>query len=315
MNRILQRQLARIENLAAEHRYAALLDIVSATYDQHDRDRKQSDRANALMADELNEMISVREGAILLEAEKQAAVAANRAKSQFIANMSHELRTPLNAIIGYSEIIEDEYSSAGTQLLEDARRIQRSGRHLLGLINDILDHSKIEAGRLDLKRSTTRLLPLFQDVVEAVRPESMKNGNELIATCADDIGEAFVDPLRLRQCLLNLAGNAVKFTRNGRVTLDLRKTALGAAPAIQFRVSDTGIGMSEAVVARLFQPFVQADASTTRDFGGTGLGLAITKKLVNTMHGSVAVSSQEGVGSTFTITVPCARDLNDAEAA
>lgn len=267
------------------------------------------------MADELNEMIGVRERAILAEAEKQAAIAANRSKSQFIANMSHELRTPLNAIIGYSEIIEDENPGASTRLLEDVRRIQRSGRHLLGLINDILDHAKMEAGRLDLNQSKIRLLPLFQDVVESVRSVSMKNGNELIAICADDIGDAFVDPLRLRQCLLNLAGNAVKFTHNGRVTLDLRKTILDAAPAVQFRVSDTGIGMSAAVVARLFQPFVQADASTTRDFGGTGLGLAITKKLVNAMRGSVAVSSEEGVGSTFTIIVPCARDLNDADAA
>jgi signal transduction histidine kinase len=225
-----------------------------------------------------------------------AADGANRAKTQFLANMSHELRTPLNAIIGYAEIIEEDAGTTGVEA--DSQRIQRSATHLLGLINEILDHVKLEAGELRLALSQTELRPLFDEVAEAVRGRVESNGNELIALCDMDVGAAWIDVSRVKQCMMSVAGNAAKFTSNGRVTLRMRA---GGDDAFVFEVSDTGVGIAEEALPTLFQPFVQADASLTREYGGTGIGLALTKQLMNAMGGEIAVVSKQGAGSMFTL--------------
>jgi signal transduction histidine kinase len=230
-------------------------------------------------------------------AARIAADGANAAKTQFLATMSHELRTPLNAIIGYAEIIEEDAAAAGAGR-DDAQRIQRSAQHLLGLINSILDHVKLEAGELQLKEEMAPLKPIFDEVANAVEVMAAANGNAVVRVCEDGIGAACVDVLRLKQCMLNLASNAAKFTENGRITLRLR----AAGPThVAFEAQDTGIGMNAETVARLFQPFVQADSSITREYDGTGLGLVVTKQLVNSMGGTVSVTSTPGAGSTFTI--------------
>lgn len=232
---------------------------------------------------------------------RQAADGANAAKTQFLANMSHELRTPLNAIIGYAEMVQEEAEAKGLAVAaEDSQRIQRSAHHLLGLISEILDHARLETGKMELKNMPTALLPLFNEVAETARAAVEANGNTFEAHCDAEIGTAYLDVMRLRQCMLNLTGNAAKFTTNGRVSISMR--AVGE-DAFVFEVSDTGIGMAQETVERLFQPFVQADSSVTREFGGTGLGLAITKQLMDAMGGVISVQSQPGEGSTFTLTV------------
>jgi len=230
-----------------------------------------------------------------------AADGANKAKTQFLANMSHELRTPLNAIIGYAEMVEEETRERGlSAAAEDSGRIQRAAHHLLGLINEILDHAKLEGGKLELRNAPTALLAVFNDVAETARAAAAANGNTFEASCDPEIGSAYLDPMRLRQCMLILASNAAKFTKNGHVRLRMRALA---DDAFAVDVSDTGIGMSEETVARLFQPFVQADASVTRQYGGAGLGLAIAKQLLDAMGGTLEVGSAQGMGSTFTITL------------
>jgi len=230
-----------------------------------------------------------------------AADGANMAKTQFLANMSHELRTPLNAIIGYAEMVEEETSAKGMSIAsEDSKRIQNSAHHLLGLITEILDHARLETGKLELRNAPTQLLAVFNEAAETARVSAAANGSTFEASCDAEIGAAYVDPLRLRQCMLHLTSNAAKFTKNGRVTL--RLSAVGD-DSFAIEVADTGIGMSAETVSRLFQPFVQADTSVTREYGGTGLGLAITKQLVDAMGGTICVGSTPGQGSTFTITM------------
>ncbi|MGE0741610.1 MAG: sensor histidine kinase [Hyphomonadaceae bacterium] len=246
----------------------------------------------------------VEKARVALEEERMARIAAdgaNMAKTQFLANMSHELRTPLNAIIGYSEMIAEETEPKGlTAATEDAQRIQRSAHHLLGLITEILDHARLESGKLELRNAATPLLTVFNEVAETARVAAAANGNRFEAHCDGDIGAAFLDPLRLRQCMLNLTGNAAKFTKGGAVTLSMR--AIGD-DAFAVEVTDNGIGMADTTLAQLFKPFAQADASMTREFGGAGLGLVITKQLLDAMGGTIAVRSAPGVGSTFTMTL------------
>jgi signal transduction histidine kinase len=232
---------------------------------------------------------------------RQAADGANAAKTQFLANMSHELRTPLNAIIGYAEMVEEETRAAKLDVAaEDSQRIQRSAHHLLGLISEILDHARLESGKMELKPAPTALMALFNEVAETARAAAAVNGNVFEAQCDAEIGVAYLDVMRLRQCMLNLTSNAAKFTKNGRISV--RMMAVGD-DAFAFEVADTGIGMPRETVARLFQPFVQADSSVTREYGGTGLGLAIAKQLVDAMGGTVSVVSAPGEGSTFTLTM------------
>jgi signal transduction histidine kinase/CheY-like chemotaxis protein len=231
---------------------------------------------------------------------------ASRHKSQFLANMSHELRTPLNAIIGVSEmLLEDAQAAAQPDQIEAHERILRAGRHLLALINDILDLSKIEAGKLELSLESVAVVPLVEDVLATIRPLAAKNGNKVDVECPADAGVIRADPTRLRQALLNLASNASKFTERGRirVTVTRQPDDLGR-DWVSMAVSDTGIGMTAEQMGRLFEEFTQADASTTRRYGGTGLGLAISRRLCRLMGGDITVASTPGQGSTFTIRLP-----------
>ena len=239
-----------------------------------------------------------------IQKEKAAVLEANAAKSRFLANMSHELRTPLNAIIGYSEMLAEEAEDTGrSDFLPDLNRIRTSGRHLLDLINSILDLSKIEAGKMDLYLETFSITKLVSEAQDVVRPLAEKNGNKLVIDCPPDIGSMHGDQTKVRQCIFNLLSNAAKFTEKGEIQLSVRRIC-GPEDRISFTLRDTGIGMTPEQVSRLFDPFTQADATTTRRFGGTGLGLAITHKFCEMMGGSVQVESNPGAGSTFTIEVP-----------
>jgi signal transduction histidine kinase len=241
----------------------------------------------------------------VLEQARETAEAANRTKSEFLSNMSHELRTPLNSVIGYAEIIQEDVALGDVSgAVADAARIQRSATHLLTLINDLLDHSKIEAGKMDINPEVTDLRGIVQDVIESLATRASSNNVALVVNCDPDIGEALIDPIRLKQCLLNIAGNGVKFTKNGTVTLAMRPVTLEGVASFRVSVTDTGIGMNTDALSRIFTPFEQADGSTTRNFGGTGLGLAITKALVDAMDGQILVESEAGKGSTFTLIFP-----------
>lgn len=230
---------------------------------------------------------------------------ASQHKSQFLANMSHELRTPLTAIIGVSEMLqEDAHDLDRKDEFEPLDRVLRASRHLLALINDILDLSKIEAGRMDLHTESFAIAPVVQDVVHTVGTLVSRNGNTLKVECPPGIGSMVADQTRVRQVLLNLASNAAKFTEKGTITLRVSRTEPGGWIVIS--IADTGIGMTAEQKARLFQDFVQADASTTRKYGGTGLGLAISRRFCQMMGGDITVDSAPGHGSTFTVRLPAA---------
>jgi len=241
--------------------------------------------------------------AALLEA-KEAAEAASRAKSAFLANMSHELRTPLNAIIGYSEMLIDEAAEEGfADLLPDLDKIRSAGSHLLGLINDVLDLSKIEADRMTATMQPFMLVDLIKGVIGVTLPLVERNDNRLLVDIAPDLDVIDSDPLKLRQILINLLSNAGKFTQDGVVTLTVCRDP-AAADGIECRVTDTGIGMTAGEIAALFQPFMQADTSSTRRYGGTGLGLALSRRLCELLGGTIQVASTPGAGSTFTVHLP-----------
>jgi signal transduction histidine kinase len=229
--------------------------------------------------------------------------AASQHKSQFLANMSHELRTPLNAIIGVSEMLRED-AEALKQDTEPLDRVLGAGRHLLALINDILDLSKIEAGRMELQLEDFALAPLIADVVKTIEPLAAKNANKVAAYCAAEIGAMHADQMRLRQALLNLMSNANKFTERGIISIDARQGQEDGRDCVIIEVADTGIGMTPEQMDKLFQEFSQADASTTRKYGGTGLGLAISKRFCQMMGGDITVESEPGRGSTFTIRLP-----------
>ena len=234
---------------------------------------------------------------------RHAADTANRAKSTFLANMSHELRTPLNAIIGYSELLEEEAEDVEEleEFIPDLHKIHAAGKHLLALINDVLDLSKIEAGKFELFPERFSVLEALSDLVATVQPLIDKNRNHVVVDCPPEIGPIYADLTRVRQCLFNLLSNASKFTEEGEITLTVSRTD---EEMLLFEVRDSGIGMNEEQVSMLFQPFTQVDSSSTRRYGGTGLGLTITKRFCELMGGDISVSSEPGVGSTFTMTLP-----------
>lgn len=251
-----------------------------------------------------------------LEVARDAAETANRAKSTFLANMTHELRTPLNAIIGYSELLQEEAQELGEEeFISDLKSINIAGKQLLNIISDILDISKIEAGRMAMCLETFKVSDLIEEVVTTVQPLAAKNNNVLTVNCDNNLDSIYADLAKVRQALLNLLSNAAKFTEEGKITLTVWKekreaTSVAGIPDVDaetwiyFQVTDSGIGMTPEQVVRLFEAFSQADASTTRRYGGTGLGLAISRKFCQMMGGDITVESELGWGSTFTICLP-----------
>ncbi|MGE3540258.1 MAG: hybrid sensor histidine kinase/response regulator [Candidatus Tectimicrobiota bacterium] len=247
---------------------------------------------------------------------KEAAEAANVAKSAFLANMSHELRTPLNAIIGYCELLQEEAEdNACAAFVPDLLKIQTAGKHLLGLINDVLDLSKIEAGKMDLHLETCAVSSVLREVMTAILPLADKNGNRLELQGLERLGSMYTDVAKVRQILWNLLSNACKFTHQGRIVLAVSRQPWSDADGLVFRVIDTGIGMAPEQCERVFQAFVQADDSTTRQYGGTGLGLAISRHLCHMLGGDISVVSTPGQGTTFTVSLPATLADSDQEPA
>jgi adenylate cyclase len=243
-----------------------------------------------------------------IEEKSRQLAEASQHKSQFVSSVSHELRTPLNAIIGLTEMMVTNAARFGTEkALEPLQRVNRAGTHLLGLINQVLDLSKIEAGKLELNPQTVQLAPLIDEVIGTARQLAEQNRNRLLNEVQEDLGTLTVDPMRLRQVLLNLLSNACKFTKEGEVKLRGRRVSNGGR-WMELSVSDTGIGMTPEQQAKLFEEFTQADATTAQRFGGTGLGLAITRKLARMMGGDVTVTSEPGKGSVFTVRLPAGAD-------
>ncbi len=253
--------------------------------------------------DQLDQLVAQRTAE--LEAKSAELEAASAHKSQFLANMSHELRTPLNAIIGVGEmLLDDARDLKRKDEIEPLERILRAAQLLLALINDILDLSKIDAGKMEVHLESVDTAHLIEEIAATIRPLAEKNGNRVEVDCTTDLGPVRADPMRLRQALLNLASNAAKFTDNGTITIAGGRAFENGRDWTVVGVSDTGIGMTPQQISRLFQDFVQADASTTRKYGGTGLGLAISRRFCRMMGGDITVESAPGRGSTFTIRLP-----------
>jgi signal transduction histidine kinase len=308
-HRILQKKLDRSETNRAqleadnERKSFFLTKII--------RDLEESQQSVELKSQELeNACERLQELHKTAQQATKIAEDANRTKSDFLANMSHELRTPLNAIIGYSEILaEDSLDNGHPEMVEDLSRIRNAGQHLLSLINDVLDLSKIESGKMDLYLESFDIHELVQEIAGTVKPICDKNNNQLIIQCRGNLGVMHSDLTKVRQSLFNLVSNASKFTSDGQIqltiTVDPQHHGQDAHhPFICFEISDTGIGIKSEQMSKLFQPFSQADSSTTRKYGGTGLGLAITKEFATMMGGAVHVTSEYGKGSTFTLRLP-----------
>jgi len=247
---------------------------------------------------------------------KHAAEEANRAKSTFLANMSHELRTPLNAIIGYSEMLEEETRDTGkVENVQDLKKIQTAGKHLLSLINDVLDLSKIEAGKMGLHLEAFDVSQVIEEMVTTLQPAAAKNANSIHVHVAENVTVMKADITKVRQILFNLLSNACKFTDHGAISVDVDQIKVGDREWIQFKVSDTGIGISAKQKENLFHEFAQADASIARKYGGTGLGLAITHRFVQLMKGQINVESEPGQGATFTVQLPAQVVIETTESA
>jgi PAS domain S-box-containing protein len=279
-----------------------VMEFFSRRWQQFDEDFLES---IATLGQQIGQYLRRKRAEEDLRAAKEEAEEANRAKSQFIANMSHELRTPLTAVIGYGEMLEEEAEERGLDtMLDDLRKINANARHLLSLINDVLDISKIEAGKMDVHLETFDTCQLVSELSATVEALVQKNGNAFEVDCPSDIGAMHSDPVKVRQALVNLLSNAAKFTERGHVRLQVERSVRAGEETVLFRVIDSGIGMNEQQLGKLFQRFAQADTSTTRRFGGTGLGLAITKAFASMLGGDISVESAFGKGSTFVLQLP-----------
>jgi PAS domain S-box-containing protein len=270
-----------------------------STIGQDISESKRNEESLRIWAEELRETTreSVR--------RKKEAEEANRAKSQFLANMSHELRTPLNAIIGYSEMLQEDVAALGQpSMAVDLDRIRVAGKHLLKLINDVLDLSKVEFGKMDIFIESFEIAPFIEEVASTVKPLVEENGNSLAVDCDPEIGEMRSDRTKVRQCLFNLLSNASKFTNHGKIRLKISRATQGVRSWIDFEVTDTGIGISKEQLEKVFDAFVQAESSTSRKYGGTGLGLTLTKGFCELLGGQLFVQSEEGRGSTFVVRLP-----------
>jgi len=275
------------------------------------RDREQVQQELQRHRDQLEDLVHQR--TLDLAQARDAALQASQSKSQFLANMSHELRTPLNAVIGYSELQMDMARRRGDEgLADDLRRVHAAGEHLLNLINDILDLSKIEAGKMQLFEEWFSIPGLLGDVAETIRPLVDRNGNRLSLQIDESVGLMYADVTKLRQILFNLLSNACKFTQDGEIALRASTQEGDDGRQVLFAVSDTGIGMTPEQLGKMFEAFSQADASTTRKYGGTGLGLAISQRFAHMMQGSIQVVSEVGVGSTFSVMFPLRQPQQDA---
>jgi two-component system, sensor histidine kinase and response regulator len=260
---------------------------------------EDANRTQARQAVELNELVA------RLRLSQQEVEAATRAKSEFLANMSHELRTPLNAITLYSELLQETAGEAGRDSdVADLGKIRTASAHLLGLINDILDLSKIEAGKMELDLDTFDVRSVVDELIGTIEPVIRKNGNAFAVRYGPGVSTMRADPRKTRQILFNLLSNAAKFTSNGVVTLEIGPARMAGQPAVTFTVSDTGIGLTDEQKGRLFRPFTQADSSISRKYGGTGLGLALVWRFCQLMGGTISVDSETGKGARFTVTLP-----------